>query len=78
MGWGRLVGEGGGWVEVLSVDTSLTELGTGGMCLRVLLCLEGEARPDSAMPTCYSFHAGSPVLEPPVALALQHIMGYFF
>lgn len=46
--------------------------GRGGMCLCALLCSEGEARPVSAMPVCCSFHAGSPVLVPPVALASQH------
>lgn len=34
--------------------------------------LEGEARSVSAMPTCCSFHAASPLLVPPVVLALQH------
>lgn len=47
------------------------------MCLCIPLCLEVEARPVSAMPMRYSFHAGSPVLVPPVALALQRYIWDF-
>jgi len=60
-------------------DVSLTSLGRGqgwGGALRGR-CLEGEARPVSAMPMCRSFHADSPVLVPPLALALQRYMGFF-